>query len=172
MGRKKVVKPSPSVEAAASNHRGAKTTMEMAYPVALAVQLRNILVDECSARRTSQGFTDFERTRIETRINEAGIGLPEGEKMFNVFLRFSLKVYATDNGQKAEEPAVEIECRFVIEYFLPSMEGLLIENLKAFGGTSGVFSAWPYWREFVHSTSLRLSVPPIILPTYRIAGAN
>lgn len=171
MGRKKVVKPSPSVEAAASNHRGAKSTMEMASPVALAVSsgtswstsaLRGGLP---KASQTSRGPV--------SRPESTRRGLASRKvRRCSTCSYVSLKVYATDNGQKAEEPAVEIECRFVIEYFLPSMEGLSKENLIAFGGTSGVFSAWPYWREFVHSTSLRLSVPPIILPTYRIEGAN
>ncbi len=79
---------------------------------------------------------------------------------------FSLKAY---DGEEAatQPPDVEITCRFVVLYRVPSFDGITNDSLHAFARTSGVFSVWPYWRELVQSLSLRLSVPPIILPTYR-----
>ena len=94
--------------------------------------------------------------------------MTEDKRLFNVLIRFVLKVHRKETGSENPEPAVEISCRFVLVYFVKSMEGITEENLIAFGRTSGVFSAWPYWREFVHSTSLRLGVPSLVLPTFRI----
>jgi hypothetical protein len=142
--------------------------LELASPVAAKVQFLNILADELSASRTVEGFGDPESVRIENRVVDAGVAVPDGTKVLNVIMRFSLKVYPKDAEEGSDKPVVEISCRLVAIYFLPSMEGIGEENLIAFGRTSGIYSAWPYWRELVHSTSLRLSVPSIVLPTFRI----
>ncbi len=168
MARKRRVK-SPSSEKKESDiPEKTRLDLELASPVAAIVQFLNILADECSARRSVEGYTDLGKVRVENNISEIEIGVTEDKKVFNVLIRFVLKVHRTESGKETTEPTVEMSCRFVLIYFLKSMEGIDEANLIAFGRTSGVFSAWPYWREFVHSTSLRLGVPSLVLPTFRI----
>jgi hypothetical protein len=40
---------------------------------------------------------------------------------------------------------------------------------SAFAGINAVFNAWPFFREYVHSTLGRMGLQPISLPVYRIA---
>jgi hypothetical protein len=168
MARKRATKHKPSGRVIAATGESPSTLAKKASPVAASVNLESIFIEECSARRTVEAFTDSEKTQIHVALKEAAIGRPEEGKTFYVFLSYSLRAYDKLEPAESDPPAVEITCRFVLAYSIPTFEGLSDENLIAFGRTSGVFSAWPYWREFVHSMSLRLSIPPIILPTYRI----
>jgi len=181
MARKRIAKPEPPAKD--EDERDDARTLEskntdaverdsipeaqLALPVAAIVNLETILVEECSAKRVADVFTDPDDAKIVVAI-KAGVGRPpkDGEK-FYINLSFALRAFKKEENEKSDPPTVEILCRFVLVYRVPSFEGLSDENLIAFGRTSGVFSAWPYWREFVHSSSFRLSVPPIVLPTYR-----
>jgi hypothetical protein len=146
----------------------------LAAPVASVVNLQDIFIEECSARRTPAGFSSSDKHHAWTSVEKEAIGRLEAKGLLYIKLPFSLKIHQKINQLDDEEalaastPAVEIRSRFVLVYGLSSYDGLSDENLSAFAQTSGVFSAWPYWREFVHSASMRLSIPPIVLPTYRI----
>jgi len=61
---------------------------------------------------------------------------------------------------------VNIKAEFILEYAIPkSPVGLVSgEIATAFGKMTGVYNAWPYWREYVQSTVGRLSLPPLTLP--------
>jgi hypothetical protein len=169
MARQRATKRKPSGTVIAGTGESPDTLAKKASPVAASVNLVGIFIEDCSARRTVEGFTDSEKTQIHVALKEAGIGRPEEEgNTFYVFLSYSLRAYDKLGPEESDPPAVEMTCRFVLAYSIPSFDGISDENLVAFGRTSGVFSAWPYWREFVHMMSLRLSVPPIVLPTYRI----
>jgi preprotein translocase subunit SecB len=48
-----------------------------------------------------------------------------------------------------------------------SLEGLTEAHLDAFAKTNAVFNAWPYWREFVQSTTVRMGLPPLVTPVFR-----
>ncbi|HEV3311524.1 MAG TPA: hypothetical protein VG815_13510, partial [Chloroflexota bacterium] len=65
------------------------------------------------------------------------------------------------------EPAARIECHFVLVYSIRSFEGITDDQIAAFARTSGVFNVWPFWRQAVHTASLHLGLPAIVLPTHR-----
>jgi hypothetical protein len=140
---------------------------ELASPVAAVVQLSNIIMDDSYARRTAQAYTDPDTVQVVMGVGEAEVGEDDPLDRFFVRLRFTLKIVEKEAGEP-KPSLVEMMARFVILYDLSERGGITRDGLVAFAGSSGVFSVWPYWREFVHSTSLRLAVPPIILPTYRI----
>jgi preprotein translocase subunit SecB len=43
-------------------------------------------------------------------------------------------------------------------------------DLQEFAKVNGVYNAWPYLREIVHSTTLRMGIPPLMLPLFRITA--
>ena len=69
--------------------------------------------------------------------------------------------------QAKEDALVSIETRFELEYRLP--EGFRVDpqTLTAFAETNGIYNIWPYWREFVQSTFVRMGLPPLVLPLLR-----
>lgn len=162
MAKRKGSKGTESAQAA-----GSPPPREPASPVAAAAQLSNIIMDDSYARRTAQAYTDPDAVQVVMGVGEAEVGEDDPLDRFFVRLRFNLKV--VEKGAEEPRPTlVEMMARFVILYDLPGRDGITREDLIAFAGSRGVFSVWPYWREFVHTMSLRLAIPPIILPTYRI----
>lgn len=64
----------------------------------------------------------------------------------------------------------QIEATFALLYEIASFDGLNQDNVDAFGRMNGVFNAWPFWREFVHSSALRMGLPPVTVPLLTIGG--
>ncbi len=94
----------------------------------------------------------------------------EQSKLLKVFPHFSLVVSQKDDSP--ENVFLRIEARFSVTYSLNSSEGLLQENYNAFGERNGVYNVWPYWREFVHSITSRMGLPPLIVPVYVIGESQ
>ena len=67
-----------------------------------------------------------------------------------------------------EEPAVTISATFLLMYKVNSIEGLGEDHFKSFGETNGVFNAWPYWREYVQTATVRMGLPVLTIPVFRI----
>jgi hypothetical protein len=62
----------------------------------------------------------------------------------------------------------DIEATFVVRYAGVSQEQPSQEMLTAFNDNA-VHHMWPYWREFLQATTMRLRVPPIVLPMRVVA---
>ncbi len=81
-------------------------------------------------------------------------------------VRASLMV--SGKGASSSDAAVDeqlhIETEFVLIYAIESFEGITGESAKAFGRLNGIHNVWPYWREYVQSTTVRLGLPPLTLP--------
>jgi hypothetical protein len=59
---------------------------------------------------------------------------------------------------------LSIKAKFLLDYSVKSLEGITDEILDAFGKVNGIHNIWPYWREYVQTTTCRLSLPPLVLP--------
>ncbi len=65
------------------------------------------------------------------------------------------------------EPLVSIETSFELQYRLPEGFHVDPQTLTTFAETNGLYNVWPYWREFVQSTFVRMGLPPLVLPLLR-----
>ena len=80
------------------------------------------------------------------------------------------EVVVKDTARSAPESAVRIAADVEIRYDLPEELVATDEELTAFGDTNAVLNAWPYLRETIHTTSLRMGLPPLLLPLFRLSG--
>jgi hypothetical protein len=64
----------------------------------------------------------------------------------------------------------DIEATFVVRYAVVTQEQPTETMLSAFNDNA-VHHVWPYWREFLQATTMRLRVPPIVLPM-RVVAPN
>lgn len=137
--------------------------------IAASVHLREIFFDDLFARRKPQAFrsSDLSKAHVLAGPEKIDVVRSEDAREFIIRINFVLKAVEAEAAEFSD-PDLEIGCRTVLIYQIPNLDGVDEQQLIAFGQTSGVFSAWPYWREFVQSTTYRLSVPQIILPTYRV----
>ncbi|CAN5895734.1 hypothetical protein BH23PLA1_BH23PLA1_24560 [soil metagenome] len=167
---KKRASKSSKAESTAPPHDAAEAMVDRASIVAQSVQIKEIFAEEYQASRLPAGFDTADNINVKMNVGRIEIGFPDDRETdleFSVRVLFSLQ--ARTKGSDADSPpVVAIECGFVLIYAVPSFEELDDEGLKAFARTSGVFNAWPYWREFVQSACTRLAVPTLRVPTFRL----
>lgn len=148
-----MVKNAPSTADASSNR-----TLELAGPVSDRVQIRHVLLAESLARRASHAAKPSQlRLHVNVRTEPN-----QNEQLIEVFPRFTL----TGRTESAEE-ILRIEALLVVAYQVPTFDGLEKANFDAFGEMNGIYNAWPYWREFVQSMTVRMGLPALTIPVYR-----
>jgi len=72
------------------------------------------------------------------------------------------------SGSKEQKPVIVIDASFVLSYKIDSFEGLTQEAFEQFANFNGIYNAWPYWREFVQNTVVRMGLPSLSIPVFRI----
>jgi preprotein translocase subunit SecB len=70
--------------------------------------------------------------------------------------------------RKTKKPVVLIEASFLLAYKIESFEGLTQDGFEQFANINGIYNAWPYWREFVQNAIVRMGLPSLSIPVFRI----
>ena len=65
----------------------------------------------------------------------------------------------------------DIEATFVVRYVVIGDTRPTDPMLEVFNDNA-VHHVWPYWREFLQAATVRLRVPPVVLPMREVANAN
>lgn len=84
---------------------------------------------------------------------------------YNFYFAVGIRI-VDEEIEKNEEitPVVEIKGTFCAKYESP--ERLTQEQMEAFAEKNVGFNVWPYWREYVQSSCMRLNIEPIEIPLY------
>jgi hypothetical protein len=144
-----------------------ETAVSLAWPVASVVNLESLIVEEFQTKRTLGGYSPVDP--IAVNLETGAIGIARDLVQKKLIIKIHMTVRATKQDAPVNsEPSLRIECHFVLIYSIPSFEGLADDQFAAFAQTSGLFNLWPFWRQIVHTTTLHLGLPPIILPTHRV----
>jgi hypothetical protein len=86
-------------------------------------------------------------------------------------VRASLMTCASGVSESGDsEEIVRIEAEFVLIYNTSLPRAFTADEADAFGKMNGIHNVWPYWREYVQSTTARIGMPPLTLPL--ITGAS
>jgi hypothetical protein len=137
--------------------------------VVATVQLQDIRLKESSAKT---------RVRDVKVIAKPNLSVTHGTKVmhratdgFIVGARLTVRL---DDGEPApaSEPYTEIDVTLALSYSLPNAVDFTDDVLEEFAKVNGVFNAWPYLREYVQATSTRMSLPPLVLPVFRVQPAK
>ena len=67
--------------------------------------------------------------------------------------------------------AADISGCFELRYKADTKVRTTQKDLQAFAEVNAVYNAWPYWREFIQNMFVRMSLPPLVLPVYRVTDA-
>lgn len=152
----------PSRTIVARKKKFAERQMDLAEPVSQRVQLEHVILLETSARRGElrEALPGDLSLSVKARSQ-----VRDGHDAIHAIIEFSLRA---DYEESAEAQApFEIAATYLLVYEVPSLDGIKDENVRAFGELNGVFNAWPYWREFVQATTVRMGLPPLTVPVYR-----
>jgi hypothetical protein len=119
--------------------------------VASAAELEHIELVQVTARRAS---ARDHANQGELDVNVAGRHvLADAPRTLTIFLNVKL----------ATAPAT-LDMQLVLELRYTLTAAVTEAEAKAFGQYNAAFNAWPYLRELVHSLSLRMGLPPLIVP--------
>lgn len=138
---------------------GAK--FDLAASVSQRVELDSILLVETVARR--KPLPGEYSANVTVGVN-VGVQADRKQGVIQVRPRFVLVARFEETG---DDEFLRIEATFLLQYRLPSFKGLRKANITAFGATSGVHDAWPYWREYVQATTVRMGCPALTIPLYK-----
>ena len=146
-----------------------KDPFELAVQVAERVEILNVLLASCEGKRTPSFKFKGEAFVLSTGVKKLNFG--KNATLERLFISPTFTLSLSDDDSELE-PQLAISAKFVLVYSIKSFEGIDEENIRAFAAINGVFNAWPYWREFVQSTTARMGLPkPITIPVYRL-GEN
>lgn len=93
---------------------------------------------------------------------------------------YELGVRVLDSGQVDDEegdpPVIAtVSARMYSQYvevLSKELAAIGADVLKEFGTANGLYHVWPYWREYVQSTMVRLKLPAITIPMFRLPKEN
>lgn len=143
----------------------ASAKFDLAASVSQRAELESILLVDTVARRKSLLGEHSANVTVG-----ANVGVHEDRKLGVIQVRphFVLIARFEEGG---DDEFLRIEATFLLQYRLPSCKGLRKANIAAFGETTGLHNAWPYWREFVQATTVRMGFPVLTVPLYKpLAG--
>jgi hypothetical protein len=163
--------PMSDDEATERNQRDGDAEYQLAAVVARHVELRNIgLVSlEATLRKPlSEAVGIMTRGDAEAALeSRTGYQLAETGLLVTVRTDFQVRLGPVPSP---EECIVLLKVGYALEYDLsaPPPGESREKLLTAFAKVNGIYNAWPYLREIVQTTCARMSIPPPVLPVYRV----
>lgn len=142
--------------------------MRLATAVSERVEIENVRLHECSAKR---GSIRADRTPSISAAIALQHKLDPNKPRLCILVEFEIKASYEHDPADSEEFTL-VKAVFALNYRLSSTDGLSEKHYRAFAELNGVFNAWPYCREFVQSTTVRLGLPALILPSLKLSGSK
>lgn len=136
--------------------------LQRARRVIAAVSLMEVRLVELHAK------TNIRRDEITddmAPVFKHWANVPAGLRAGVFFVRAHLDL-RIESESKASVASVKIQ--YELEYGVPDNFKASRADLTAFAKVNGVFNAWPYFREIVQAATLRMDLPAVVLPVYRV----
>jgi hypothetical protein len=134
-----------------------------------AVQLRDVRLKESSAKTSVRDARD---------VKDAKASVSHGTKIMHRFdngfivgARLTTRLEPAESVAGSEAP-MSIEVMLALTYSLQDAARFSDDVLEEFARVNGTFNAWPYWREYVQTTAARMSLPPLVLPVFRVTRSD
>ena len=148
--------------------------IELAVQVSERIEILSITLVECQVTRDRTVNLNKQDLRVVVEIVDVLIATDRAHNLLVVTPTFEL--VGTKRIAHVQQPVpgaddkdvLTIRASFELAYLADGLQDFSDESLHAFAQTNGVFNAWPYWREFVQSTTARMGTKPIVVPVFRI----
>lgn len=129
-------------------------------------ELREIRFVECSAK-----YDDFADGReAAVRIGIADQTVVRNGKVLQVAMRFEFIAPSPIPDEASKR--VELHARMRLEYDAVESRGEVDDaSADVFARVNGIYNAWPYLREYVQASLMRLGLPSFELPLLRAGAA-
>ncbi len=149
---------------AKSPERKINAKLDLAAPVSARVELKHIILAETLAKRKLVAGGSPVNVSLSVNVNTK---VNREQRRIEVFPKFIL---VARKGDATEGELLRVEALFVLQYEIDSFEGMKKSHIDAFGELNGLYNVWPYWREYVQSTTVRMGFPSLTMPVFRPLG--
>ena len=80
-------------------------------------------------------------------------------------LRIEIGFKMTGAQPDSSTPVVSVDCAYAVDYTI-TREGFTpsAEQVKAFKDGNAIFNVWPYFREYLQSSLVKMGLPPLTAP--------
>ena len=133
------------------------------------IQIESVRLREAQCRSAVQPSEIADAITVTTSRQTEVVQEPTVDRTLRIEAAFTMEVRSAGED---EELQAEIRGTFELSYEIPDDESFSSEELEAFGEVNAVFNAWPYWRELVHASLARMSMPPLTVPVFRVVPAD
>lgn len=121
--------------------------------------------------RTGEGSVDCRETVMRTESGETKIRSCTFKTRFDfAYTRAEADSFSSAEDDIEKSLVAKISVEIVADYLVNTPEFPDSEALQRWGNTNVVLQAWPYWREFCHSTLLRMNLPMTIIPMIQVSA--
>ena len=134
--------------------------IELVKKLAGLLKLKDLFFENMEAHRLVAMDVPKE---FNVEVNYSAEGRRRSERAFDAIATF----VATMNG--LDSPVARVACTIRVVFVLPDNEQtrevqLTDELVNALAETQGIYTAHPYFREYLHGASGRLALPPLLAP--------
>jgi len=129
------------------------------------VQLENVRLVEAVAKTGVRSRE--EAGEVESLVHHSARA-PHGIHDGVFYVLASLEVRVTSAQVEETKRSLHLKVEFELKYKVPSDFKASKVEVGNFAKVNAIYNAWPYFREYVHTTMQRMNLAPLILPVYRI----
>lgn len=144
-----------------------KGTGKGAGRVTAVAQIGDVRLQQATARRRIRHVSEVgDKAVVAVSHGARIVGEQSQDGTFVVVAGVETRVSPSDDPKAV--PYVQVKVSFEVSYRLPDGFSATRQELEEFARVNAVFNVWPYFREFIQSTTARMGLPPIVLPLYRV----
>ena len=126
------------------------------------VQLKDVRLISCKCDQTPEAILGKKTYDINYSTK---VEVDKKNGYIIVLPKFHFEAF-TEN--KTPGPVLLIETSFLLAYKVENFDGLTQSGFEQFASINGIYNAWPYWREFVQNTIIRMGLPSLSIPFFMI----
>jgi len=148
------------------------TDYQLASAIARYVELDDVHLIDVKASLLVAKAEMLQLSVLELELGRSmACSMQKDTQVISVEAKLKADIHNQNDGRA--KPLLSINCTYVLNYKFMAKgapEGAELQRyLDAFARVNGVFNIWPYFRELIQSLSARMSLPPIVVPVYRVS---
>ena len=126
------------------------------------LELLDIILYESNFKRFTESHNQLKlgqqnKLSVRAETGEAIDNENSPINIFRVFIELGIRVNNVSNQETQQELLYQVEATFRVDYELKS--DINEEALKEFAHFNAVHNVWPFWRQFVFSTTNQAHLP-------------
>jgi len=144
---------------------------QAARAIAERFDLKRVRMTACDARSTIEDNELPQKTTINVQV-KVRLGTSVNSPSTSIIIvdaQFRLLSSYTDRPTVDAAPPLAVSSQFQLIYESSEQVDATTIDLEAFGHYTALFNVWPFWREFVQSTVVRMGLPPLTVPLFKPA---